>query len=93
VDHASRIFSFMLGVAQGTRANPISVIVLPWMLQGTQLVTVPTPDGGGVHLNATVLSHAFYLAMKADGMPHPASQSPASAQRTGSRLNARSSAR
>jgi thermolysin len=63
-DHASRIFSFMLGVAQGTRANPISVIVLPWMLQGTQLVTVPTPDGGGVHLNATVLSHAFYLAIE-----------------------------
>jgi Zn-dependent metalloprotease len=54
----------MLGVAQGTRANPISVIVLPWMLQGTQLVTVPTPDGGGVHLNATVLSHVFYLAIE-----------------------------
>jgi len=29
-----------------------------------QLATLPTADGGGVHLNATVLSHAFYLAIE-----------------------------
>jgi Zn-dependent metalloprotease len=63
-DHASRAFSFMLGVATGTRANPISVVILPWTLQGNQLVTVPSSDSGGVHLNATVLSHAFYLAIE-----------------------------
>jgi thermolysin len=63
-DHASRIFSFMLGVAQGTRANPIAVAVLPWILQGDQLVTVASSDSGGVHVNATVLSHAFYLAIE-----------------------------
>jgi Zn-dependent metalloprotease len=63
-DHANRMLSFMLGVAQGTRTNPISVVILPWTIQGSQLVTLPTSDGGGVHLNATVLSHAFYLAIE-----------------------------
>lgn len=63
-DHANRMFSFMLGVAQGTRTNPISVVILPWTLQGNQLVTVPSSDAGGVHVNATVLSHAFYLAIE-----------------------------
>ena len=63
-DHASRAFSFVLAIAQGTRTNPVAIALLPWMLQGNQLVTLPTSDGGGVHLNATVLSHAFYLAIE-----------------------------
>jgi thermolysin len=63
-DHASRIFSYMLAVSQGTRTNPLAVIILPWILQGNQLVMLPTSDVGGVHVNATVLSHAFYLAIE-----------------------------
>jgi Zn-dependent metalloprotease len=63
-DHASRMFSYMLGVVQGTRTNPMVVTILPWMLRNNQLVTVPSTDGGGVHVNATVLSHAFYLAIE-----------------------------
>jgi len=63
-DHVNRMFSYMLGVAQGTRTNPIGVVILPWMLQGSQLVSLPTSDNGGVHVNATVLSHAFYLAIE-----------------------------
>ncbi len=63
-DHALRAFSFLAAVTQGTSTNPTAVTLLPWVLQGNQLAVVPTPDGGGVHVNATVLSHAFYLAIE-----------------------------
>ena len=63
-DHISRAFSFLMGVSQGTVANPTAVVLLPWTVQGNQLVTLPTTDGGGVHVNSTVLSHAFYLAIE-----------------------------
>lgn len=63
-DHASRIFNYVLAAAQGTSTNPVAVAVLPWILQGNQLVTLPTSDNAGVHVNATVLSHAFYLAIE-----------------------------
>jgi thermolysin len=63
-DHFSRAFSFLAAIEQGTRSNPISVLPLAWVLVGDQLATLPTADGGGVHLNATVLSHAFYLAIE-----------------------------
>jgi Zn-dependent metalloprotease len=63
-DHASRTFSYLAAVASGTSANPISVIVLPWVLVGNQLAILPSSDAGGVHLNATILSHAFYLAIE-----------------------------
>jgi Zn-dependent metalloprotease len=53
-----------MGVSQGTVANPTAVVLLPWTIQGNQLVTLPTTDGGGVHVNSTVLSHAFYLAIE-----------------------------
>jgi Zn-dependent metalloprotease len=63
-DHASRAFTYVIAIAQGTRANPIALTLLPWTLQGNQLVTMPSSDSGGVHLNATILSHAFYLAIE-----------------------------
>ena len=63
-DHASRTFSFLLVIAQGTRTNPISFLVLPWVLLGNQLAILPSDDDAGEHVNATVLSHAFYLAME-----------------------------
>ncbi|HEY1304562.1 MAG TPA: M4 family metallopeptidase [Vicinamibacterales bacterium] len=63
-DHASRIFSYLAAISQGTRTNPIAITLLPWLLQGDQLVTLPGSDTGGVHLNSTVLSHAFYLAIE-----------------------------
>ena len=63
-DHASRMFSFLAAVVQGTNPNPTSIALLPMTLQGTQLVTMSTTDGGGVHLNSTILSHAFYLAIE-----------------------------
>jgi Zn-dependent metalloprotease len=63
-DHASGIFSFLAAITQGSRTNPTAVLVLPWTLRGTQLATLPSTDGAGVHVNATVLSHAFYLAVE-----------------------------
>jgi|SRR5262245_11964632 len=63
-DHASRTFSFIAAISQGTRTNPIAITPLPWLLQGDQLVTMPSSDSAGVHLNSTVLSHAFYLAIE-----------------------------
>ena len=63
-DHASRAFTFVAAVSQGTRTNPTAVLVLPWMLVGNQLATLPSGDSGGEHVNATVLSHAFYLAVE-----------------------------
>lgn len=63
-DHTSRAFSFALGVFEGTSSNPVSVIILPWVVMGDQLVVLPTTDNGGVHLNSTIWSHAFYLAIE-----------------------------
>jgi Zn-dependent metalloprotease len=63
-DHMSRSFSFIAAVSQGTPTNPAAVLLLPWVVNGNQLVTLPTTDGGGVHVNSTVLSHAFYLAIE-----------------------------
>jgi Zn-dependent metalloprotease len=63
-DHASRSFSFLAAVAQGTSTNPTVLLLLPWVLQGNALAMLPSNDNGGVHVNSTVLSHAFYLAIE-----------------------------
>ena len=53
-------------LTSGPANNPTSIIVLPWVIVGNQLAIVPT-DGAGVHVNATILSHAFYLAIEGGG--------------------------
>jgi len=63
-DHASRTFRFLAAVSQGTPANPTALILLPWTIAGSDLVTLGGTDSGGVHVNATVLSHAFFLAIE-----------------------------
>ncbi|HZM96151.1 MAG TPA: M4 family metallopeptidase [Vicinamibacterales bacterium] len=63
-DHASRAFSFMAAIAVGTTSNPIAITPVPWVLVGDQVAVVPSADAGGVHLNSTILSHAFYLAIE-----------------------------
>jgi thermolysin len=68
-DHASRTFAFMAAISQGTRTNPIAIVLLPWVISGSELVTLPSNDSGGVHVNATVLSHAFYLAVEGGRNP------------------------
>jgi thermolysin len=63
-DHASRAFTYLAAVAQGTPAAPQAVLVLPWTLSGDDLVTMSSADDGGVHVNSTILSHAFFLAVE-----------------------------
>ncbi|HKE88482.1 MAG TPA: M4 family metallopeptidase, partial [Vicinamibacterales bacterium] len=63
-DHANRAVSFLVAIVQGTRTNPVSMLGTTWTLQGDQLAILPTNDGGGVHVNSTILSHAFYLAIE-----------------------------
>ena len=63
-DHVSRAFSFVVAAASGPTNNPTSIAVLPWVIVGNQLAIVSTDDGAGVHLNSTILSHAFYLAIE-----------------------------
>ena len=63
-DHTSRMFSYVVAAASGPASNPTSIVVLPWVIVGDQLAIVPSTDGAGVHLNATILSHAFYLAIE-----------------------------
>lgn len=65
-DHRTRQLAFALVIVQGTRANPITVEFAPVaFVNGSQvLLFTKGVDGGGVHLNSTVLSHAFYLAVE-----------------------------
>jgi thermolysin len=62
-DHTSRAFSFAMAVSD-TSSNPVLVVLLPWVVMGDQLLVLPTSDNGGVHLNSTIWSHAFYLAIE-----------------------------
>lgn len=63
-DHASGMFSFLVAIAEGTRANPIAVTLAPYVFVGNQIAGLPSTNNGGVHWNSTVLSHAFYLAIE-----------------------------
>ena len=65
-DHVSKMLNYALLVAGGTPARPTSVIFSPVAFSnGTAVFFFDSgTDGGGVHLNSTVFSHAFYLAIE-----------------------------
>ena len=66
-DHVSKMLNYVLIVTSGTATNPTSVSFTPvGFSNGTFVFFLETTgsDGGGVHLNSTVLSHAFYLAIE-----------------------------
>jgi Zn-dependent metalloprotease len=64
-DHIRNIFSYPVAIIAGTRENPLSwaFLALRFTGRGDEVASVPG-DGGGVHLNSTVLSHAYYLAIE-----------------------------
>ena len=62
-DHYTRTFSYVVVITAGTQAAPISLAVVPWVISDGKFFWAGL-DGGGVHLNATVLGHAFYLAIE-----------------------------
>jgi bacillolysin len=66
-DHLSKMLNYALVVTSGTATNPTSVTFSPAAFsEGNFLSFFDTgsTDGGGVHLNSTLFSHAFYLAVE-----------------------------
>jgi Zn-dependent metalloprotease len=66
-DHRDRMLAYALVVVDGPASNPSIIDAAPVaFIGGTQQVSLFTkgPDGGGIHDNSTVLSHAFYLAVE-----------------------------
>jgi thermolysin len=67
-DHFSKMLNYALIVTAGTSTNPTSVDLSPVAFSNNQFVFLFNNsnyiDEGGVHLNSTVFSHAFYLAIE-----------------------------
>jgi bacillolysin len=67
-DHVSKMLNYALIVTGGTATNPTSVDLSPVAFSnGGFIFLFDNPgnvDGGGVHLNSTLFSHAFYLAIE-----------------------------
>jgi len=60
------MMNYALLVTGGTATNPTTVAFSPiGFSDGTFVFFLNNgPDGGGVHLNSTLFSHAFYLAIE-----------------------------
>lgn len=66
-DHVSKMLNYALVVTSGTSTNPTAVTYSPAAFsEGNFLSFFNTgnTDGGGVHFNSTLFSHAFYLAIE-----------------------------
>jgi bacillolysin len=65
-DHVSKMLNFALVVTGGTATNPTSVSFSPIGFSNGNFVFFLNSgsDGGGVHRNSTLFSHAFYLAIE-----------------------------
>ncbi len=64
-DHVGRRLRFPIIIVEGTPASPTVLEIVPIIFlddQGNFLFL--GTDNGGVHLNATILGHAFYLAIE-----------------------------
>ena len=65
-DHFGRRLRFALVIVEGTRAAPTRLDIVPIIFLDDQgnFFDLGSTDSGGVHLNATILGHAFYLAVE-----------------------------
>jgi bacillolysin len=65
-DHVTKMLNYALLVSGGTATNPTSVAFSPIAFSNGSFVFFLNSgsDSGGVHLNSTVFSHAFYLAIE-----------------------------
>jgi bacillolysin len=67
-DHLSKMLNYALIVTGGTATNPTSVTFSPVAFSNGGFVFLfdnqGAVDQGGVHLNSTLFSHAFYLAIE-----------------------------
>jgi bacillolysin len=65
-DHFGNMVNYTLAVTGGTATNPTSVTFAPIGFANGNFVFFLNngTDGGGVHRNATIIGHAFYLAIE-----------------------------
>ena len=65
-DHVSKMLNYALLAVGGTATNPTSVDFSPIAFSNGKFVFFLNSgfDGGGVHQNSTLFSHAFYLAIE-----------------------------
>jgi len=66
-DHLSKMLNYALVATAGTSTNPTAVAFSPAAFSNGNFVSffdTGSTDGGGVHLNSTLFSHAFYLAVE-----------------------------
>ena len=65
-DHFGRRLRFAVVITEGTRASPTVLAITPLFFLDDQgnFIVLSSSDNGAVHLNATILSHAFYLAIE-----------------------------
>ena len=60
-DAFQHVIEFLVGIYDDTERG----FIMPYgSVDGKNIVRLPATDRGGVHLNSTVLSHAFYLAVE-----------------------------
>ncbi len=66
-DHVSKMLNYVLVVTGGTATSPTSVSFFPIAFSNGNFVFFlnnGSTDGGGVHLNSTLFSHTFFLAVE-----------------------------
>ena len=65
-DHVGRRLRFPIIILEGTPASPTLLDIVPVVFLDDQgnFLFLGSTDNGGVHLNATILGHAFYLAIE-----------------------------
>ncbi len=65
-DHFSQRLRFALVIIEGTRAVPTRVALYPLIFLDDQgnFALLGSTNGGAVHWNSTILSHAYYLAIE-----------------------------
>ena len=63
-DHWAHSFQYLVVITAGTRDAPRAFDFAPIVLRGRDAVVMRSADAGGVHINMTILGHAFYLAVE-----------------------------
>ena len=59
-----RSFQYLVVITAGTRDAPRAFDFAPVVLMGRDAFVMRSADAGGVHINMTILGHAFYLAVE-----------------------------
>ena len=63
-DHWAHSFQYLVVITAGTRDAPRAFDFAPVVLIGRDAFVMRSADDGGVHINMTILGHAFYLAVE-----------------------------